>query len=57
MSQNGLPQKDVDETVGKGHLQDLRDKATVVIPTLNEADATGPLIREVQTCGFSDERI
>jgi dolichol-phosphate mannosyltransferase len=46
--------KGVDKTIEEGHMQGLRDIVTVVIPTLNEADAVGPLIREVQACGYSN---
>jgi dolichol-phosphate mannosyltransferase len=33
-------------------LENLRDKVTVVILTLNEAEAVGPLIEEVKACGY-----
>jgi dolichol-phosphate mannosyltransferase len=33
-------------------LENLRDKVTVVVLTLNEAEAVGPLIEEVKACGY-----
>jgi len=35
-----------------GELHELRDEVTVVIPTLNEAEAIGELIEEIKTCGY-----
>jgi dolichol-phosphate mannosyltransferase len=37
---------------GGNRLEHLRDKVTVVILTLNEAEAIGPLIEEVKACGY-----
>jgi dolichol-phosphate mannosyltransferase len=40
--------------VNNDSLADLRDKVTVVIPTLNEEDAIGKLIPEVKACGYNN---
>jgi len=37
----------------KQNTQDLRDKITVVIPTLNEEESIGKLIQEIKAAGYS----
>jgi len=39
-------------SVGKAEVEKLRDRVTVVIPTLNEAKAIGKLIEEIKACGY-----
>ena len=41
-----------DENKGLGDIRALRDKVTVVVPTLNESEAIGGLLEEIKGCGY-----